>query len=138
MSFLNELNHKLFTASLAGITALLGANTFMGYYHHKKIRESGFYKNSLELVRSYPPAVEHLGEPILGRRITYSDPSNTLTDTDVCVAIPLFGPKGEATMYTWSRRRSMQDEWIIDRLDLKIPSVGCWTFYTKDRQAGEE
>lgn len=37
MSFLNELNHKLFTASLAGITALLGANTFMGYYHHSKI-----------------------------------------------------------------------------------------------------
>lgn len=52
----------------------------------EKIRESGFYKDSLEMVNHYPPAVEHLGKPIKGHRITYADPENKLTDTDICVS----------------------------------------------------
>lgn len=56
------------------------------FVYIEKIRESGFYKDSLEMVNHYPPAVEHLGKPIKGHRITYADPENKLTDTDICVS----------------------------------------------------
>ncbi|XP_061183791.1 uncharacterized protein LOC133191997 [Saccostrea echinata] len=137
MSILNEMNQHLLRISVAGIAALLGLNSYMGFKQHRKVRESGFYKDSLELVRNYPPAVQHLGEPITGGRVTYSDSSNTLTDTDVCVSVPLYGPKGEAAMQIWSRRNSIKEDWIIDKLVLKVPNIGDWTFYTKDGQTGK-
>lgn len=136
-SVFNELNQKLALLSVTGLAAILGLNSFRGFIHHKKIRESGFYKDSLEMVNHYPPAVEHLGKPIKGHRITYADPENKLTDTDICVKVPLHGPEGDGILYTWATRKSMKDKWIIDRLDIKILNGGKWTFYVKEAQPEE-
>nr|XP_022324056.1 cytochrome c oxidase assembly factor 1 homolog [Crassostrea virginica] len=131
---MNRLNKGLLVVSTTGLAVIFGMNSSIGFKFHRRIRESGFYKDSVEMVNHYPVALEHLGKPIAPRRISYTDPENKLTDKEVCVKIPLVGPKDEGMMYTWAERASLEDKWVVNRVDISIRKLGRWTFYDRETQ----
>ncbi|XP_072169653.1 cytochrome c oxidase assembly factor 1 homolog [Diadema setosum] len=106
-------------AAVGGIISLGGAA-----YFYKRIQDNvasgSYYSKTLEIIRQHNGATEVLGLPIKTKFVDLGNKFNGITALQANLAIPVRGAVRQGTLYTWSSRASMQDDWSVQRIDLEV------------------
>ncbi|KAF7279804.1 hypothetical protein GWI33_006728 [Rhynchophorus ferrugineus] len=115
--------------TLVKIAAVGGVATVtMGFMARSKIesniKNSPICKEALKLVRTHPPAITLLGEPIKARSIDIDDrEKNNVQENKAHFAVPLRGSKQKGTVYFWATRSNLEDPWAVTKVELEVENV---------------
>ncbi len=106
-------NWKWFVPSLclAGLIVIGGFVGLVFYGVTSMMKSSGAYQMAVERAKGNPDVVSALGEPIVEGFFTSGNMNDSGSMGRADLAIPISGPKGEATIYLSAHK-----------------SVGKWTF----------
>lgn len=88
---------------------------------NNKICQTDYYKDAFKTLRTNPAAVSLLGEPIKDHLLNVSDSEKNYTKPLTAhYEVPVKGPKQRGTLYFWAERKSIEDSWIVNRIELGL------------------
>lgn len=90
---------------------------------NRNICETEYYKDAFKTLRSHPGAVNLLGEPIRDRLLDVGDQEKNYTrQLSAHYEVPVKGPKDKGILYFWAQRKSPDDAWYVNRIELGLKS----------------
>jgi len=98
----------------------IGAMSALLVFVFSVIRESDVYSEAVARARAHPALVEVLGEPVEEGMVVSGNIQITGPSGHADIAIPMSGPRGEATLYVVAEREAGQ--WRYRRLELEDAS----------------
>lgn len=98
----------------------IGAMSALLVFVFSVIRESDVYSEAVARARAHPALVEVLGEPVEEGMVVSGNIQVTGPSGHADIAIPMSGPRGEATLYVVAEREAGQ--WRYRRLELEDAS----------------
>jgi len=113
--------HKMVGVALGVLWTGLSGMFYIRYKERKKIITSDYYKTSMALLRSFPPAKEKLGETIYEYPLdVFSNLAIAITPFTSRVTAGVWGARNSGVLYSWSSRDETDEGWRIERVDLEI------------------
>ena len=113
--------HRLAGVALAVAWTGLSGMVYLRHRERKKILDADYYKTSMALLRSFAPAVEKLGKPIIERPIDiFFNAGLSITPFTARVTVPIQGSENSGILYSWSSRDETYEGWRIERGDLEV------------------
>ena len=113
--------NKMVGIALGVLWTGLGGIFYLRYKERKKIITSEYYKTSMALLRSFPPAKEKLGESIYEYPLdVFFNDGISITPFTSRVTAGVWGAKNSGILYSWASRDETYEGWRIERLDLEI------------------
>lgn len=99
----------------------LGGMVYLRHEERTKILDSEYYKTSMTLLRSFPPAKEKLGDSIFARPLdVFFNPGVSITPFTARVTVDVGGKLNTGILYSWASREETYEGWRIERLDLEV------------------
>lgn len=107
-------------AALGGIATVTMGMAYQ-WKLNENIRNTDFYKEALQTLRSHKPALQLLGEPIKAGSINVEDvEKNYAREREARYEVPVKGPKEKGMMYLWARKEGDSDQWVVKRIELQL------------------
>ncbi|XP_042231389.1 uncharacterized protein LOC121872601 isoform X2 [Homarus americanus] len=108
------------TAALGGFI-VIGSAFYFKSCIQDGIKQSGYYKESLSILRSHRGIAHLMGEPIKDGRVDLADNVNNFcTGKEAQFQVPVKGTKQSGTLYLWASRIEYDRNWNVDRLELGL------------------
>ncbi|CAF0793252.1 unnamed protein product [Brachionus calyciflorus] len=103
----------------------------MAYMTQNKIAKNfsneTYFKEAVELIKGYTPAMEKLGQPVRIKKIDISDDFNYQDLEKAKVKIPLQGQRCAAEVFAYATKDN--NNWKLDYMELKYTNMPKFVFY---------
>lgn len=102
------------------------ATVAMGWLYrwkiHDNIKETVYYREALQTLRSHKPAVHLLGEPIKVGNVDIDNLEKNYTrQQEARYEVPVKGPKDRGTLFFRAKKLS-DNQWVVSRIELQLKS----------------
>lgn len=114
-------NHTLVKIAALGGMATVTMGLLTRSKFNDRISETEYYKEALTTIRTHKGAVHILGEPIKTGTIDVGNVEKNYTnDLSAKYEVPVIGSKERGTMHFWAKRKSVDDKWFVNRIELGL------------------
>ncbi|KAG8222938.1 hypothetical protein J437_LFUL000233 [Ladona fulva] len=113
-------------AALARVAVFGGVITastgFILYWKMQdNLKKTEYYTKALRILRSHPPAISLLGEPIKDGRVDLDDRKKNYCDgLKAQIEVPVRGPKQKGTLYFSAERAAHTEPWDVSHVELGL------------------
>lgn len=108
---------------IAAFGGILTATMGLAYRSkvENNVKQTDHYKEAMKILRAHKAAISLLGEPIKDCRIEITNDNKNYTKAlDSHYEVPVKGPKQRGVMHFWASRKSMNDKFVVDRVELEL------------------
>ncbi|XP_013422103.1 uncharacterized protein LOC106182026 [Lingula anatina] len=147
IKFVNNVSRETY---IVAILTVFSCGTLSTYYawtrktrrHYAMFSDQNYYKDAVEILKGYTPAISYLGEPVTAKPLSPFDPASVVgNELSVVIKIPVLGPKGKGHLFSFASREKENTKFEIYRLDFEQYTkeyTKRWTFYINKNKLTEE